>query len=232
VVIGIGIWGFRLRSNPATTAAAATATPSLFTTGVGDRAAFQLADGTVVRLAPASTLRVLDPPASRQVWLEGRAFFAVAKRDGMPFRVLTHGGETTVLGTQFEIRTQGSDVDVVVLEGRVALSNGRESAEILPGQRRAITEGVVSAAQPVADVKSELAWVGRFLVFEATPLTEVAAEVTRVFRVRMQLLPDAPRDLLITGWFSDQTAAETVSAICLAAGVTCAWQDSTVTVGR
>lgn len=209
-----------------------TAGPAEFVTGPTERRTIQLADGTVVRLAPATTLKVLDGPVSRSVWLSGRAYFAVTKRAGIPFRVHTRGGETTVLGTQFEVRTQGADVDVVVVEGRVELSTGHKAAEILPGQRRAIVDGVLSEARAVSDLRAEVAWVGRLLMFDATPLPEVARQITQVFGVQVRLLSDAPADRLITGWFSDQTAAETISAICMAASVTCSWQDSTVTIGR
>ncbi len=228
VILAVGVRAGALRLPGSTTRLA----PAEYVTGPTERSTIQLADGTVVRLAPATTLKVLDGPVSRSVWLSGRAYFAVTKRTGIPFRVHTRGGETTVLGTQFEVRTQGADVDVVVVEGRVQLSSGHQAAEILPGQRRTIVDGVVSGASAVGDVQAEVAWVGHLLLFDGTSLQDVATRIARVFGLQVRLLPDAPRDRLITGWFSDQTAAETVSAICLAAAVTCSWQDSTVTIGR
>src|SRR5439155_10629850 len=54
-----------------------------FVTGPADMATVRLNDGTVVRLAPRSRLRVISGRNSREVTLDGHACFAVAKARGM-----------------------------------------------------------------------------------------------------------------------------------------------------
>jgi ferric-dicitrate binding protein FerR (iron transport regulator) len=58
--------------------------PTEFVTGLEEFATVRLRDGSVVQIAPQSRLRVHEA-AGREVSLEGRAYFAVAKREGSSF---------------------------------------------------------------------------------------------------------------------------------------------------
>ena len=93
-------------------------------TGAAEMTTVQLGDGSVVRLAPSSRLRVTASDSAREVTLDGRAFFVVAKMPTRPFIVHTAAGNARVLGTRFELATQEHDLKLVVVEGRVALSTG------------------------------------------------------------------------------------------------------------
>src|SRR5687768_8668644 len=66
-----------------------------FSTGIGQRANVKLADGSVVIIAPATTLRVLG----RSIDLSGEAIFTVTQRTGEPFIVRANNTVTRVLGT-------------------------------------------------------------------------------------------------------------------------------------
>jgi len=228
-VLALGMTLWRLLPGGGTTARGLE--PGEFVTSEDEMRSIPLGDGSVVRLGPASRLRVLDVPDAREVWLEGRAFFAVAKQEGRPFRVRSRAAEAVVLGTRFEVRTLGDALDLVVVEGRVGLSSGGRSIEVAAGERGAVTNGVVSNVTRVPDAQAEVAWVGRFLVFESMPLVKVAAEITRVFGIRVELEPGAPAGRLVTGWFSDQTVQEVLAAICLVTKASCSLQDSLATIG-
>jgi transmembrane sensor len=204
----------------------------VYVTQASERQAISLGDGTVVRLAPQSRLQVLDVPGAREVWLEGRAFFAVAKQPGRPFKVRARSGLATVLGTQFELRAQDQRLDLIVAEGRVALSGATRAVNVGAAQRSSVINGEPTVAEPVADVDSALSWMGTFLVFDAATLEGAALELTRVYGVRVELLPGAPVKRLVTGWFSDQSLVEVVSAICLVVKASCSVADSVVTIGR
>jgi len=230
LTLGIALWRLLpVRGTSAPTARALE--PGEFLTKAGEMRSIPLEDGSIVRLGPASRLRVLDVPDAREVWLEGRAFFAVAKQNGRPFRVRSRAAEAVVLGTRFDLRTVGDELDLVVVEGRVALSSGGRSIEVAAGERSGVANGVVSDVRPVSDTQAEVAWVGRFLVFESMPLRKVAAELTRVFGIRVEFEPGAPVDRLVTGWFGDQTVQEVLSAICLVTKASCSLQDSLATIG-
>jgi ferric-dicitrate binding protein FerR (iron transport regulator) len=82
-----------------------------------------LQDSSTVLLQPGSTLRYpqVFGKLKREVFLEGEAFFQVAKQSGHPFLVYTKNIVTQVLGTSFNVRTdpQKQELEVAVRTGRV-----------------------------------------------------------------------------------------------------------------
>lgn len=73
----------------------------------GKRAHLQLSDGTRVWINSASVLRF--PSAfgdTRDVFVEGEAYFEVAKDANRPFIVHTDHFATRVLGTSFDVTTR------------------------------------------------------------------------------------------------------------------------------
>ena len=94
-------------------------------TEAGHRAVVRLRDGTQVTLAPSSRLRYLGAfgKSHRDVYLDGEAYFQVARDERVPFRVRTARSVTQDLGTAFVVTAYGDQgaTEVVVTEGRVAL---------------------------------------------------------------------------------------------------------------
>src|SRR5690606_13338431 len=95
-------------------------------TGMSESTTIRLGDGTIVRLGPESRLRVVGDRDRREVWMEGRAFFAVARDEARPFHVRTPAGDAVVLGTRFDLEAR-DDLRVLVVEGAVRLgADGKE----------------------------------------------------------------------------------------------------------
>jgi ferric-dicitrate binding protein FerR (iron transport regulator) len=82
------------------------------------------------------------------------------------------------------------------------------------------------------DVWSALEWVGGLLIYESTPLSTVASELSRHFDREVSLLDEALGEVRITAWFEDESFEEVVSAVCLVAGVPCELGEERVTIGR
>jgi transmembrane sensor len=203
-----------------------------FVTGAAETATLVLADGTLVRLAPHSRLQIPGVRGSREVFLDGQAFFAVAKMPGYPFRVRTKAGEARVLGTRFEIRTDDEDLRVVVLEGRVALETGSEQVEVGVGEMGLISDGSTSAPVKVDDVRPLIPWLERFLVFQSTPLREVAVELEREYGTRVEVTDSALAELTVTGWYADKSLEEVIAIVCGAVRAECSIQDGVARIER
>src|SRR5256712_2484687 len=118
-----------------------------------EAATFELADGTVIRLAPSSRLHVLAGRGRREVALEGRGFFAVA-HDGTPFVIRTAAGDVVVLGTRLDLEARGRDLRVVVVEGHVALSTKRQRTQLTAGEMGRVLNGADAQVVRVPDVDS------------------------------------------------------------------------------
>lgn len=196
-----------------------------FVTGPEEKATVALADGTIVRLGPESRLRLSGARGTREVFLDGQAYFAVAKMPGYPFRVRTPAGDAQVLGTRFEIRTRGEDLRLVVLEGRVALGVGGQEVEVTAGEVTRISEGTTTAPVKVPDVQPLVAWIDHFLVFQSTPLREVAAELERAYGVRVEVTDSTLAAMTLTGWYADRTFDDVFAIVCGVMQASCVVED-------
>lgn len=202
-----------------------------FVTGKAETATVRLSDGSVVRLAPESRLRLIGGDRSREVALEGRAFFAVAPQPGKRFRVRTRAGDAVVLGTRFQVETGPSDVRVIVIEGRVALSgNGRE-VEVGGGQMSRIADGMTAPVVTVPDLRPMTDWVGNFLVFQSTPLRHAALEIEQKYDVTIEIADSVLAERTLTMWFADRTLDEILTIICTVVDARCFIDNGIVTIG-
>jgi len=203
-------------------------------TGENQVVTVALRDGSVMRLAPKSQARIRVREGVREVQLTGRAFFSVAKRDGLPFVVHTAGGDLTVLGTQFDVDARDRDVRLVVVEGKVALAGARGGeTRVGRGEEGRVVEGhVLPTVVSVPAARDSTRWVGRFLTFQNTPLPEVAYEIGQAYGVRVTLRDSTLAGQTITNWFSDRPLDEVVRAVCSILAAECAVEGTQVTIGR
>jgi ferric-dicitrate binding protein FerR (iron transport regulator) len=202
-----------------------------FVTGAGETATVLLADGTVVRLAPESRLRILGVPGSREVFLSGKAFFAVAPSDDIPFRIRTRAEEVVVLGTRFELQSWGADnLRLVVIEGRVAVGPRGQAVEVEAGQMSLISEGTRTPPVPIGDLHSVAPWLDRFIVFQSTPLDEAARELERQYGVEVRVTDRALGAQTVTGWYADRRFEDVLAILCGVLDARCSVEAGVATV--
>ncbi len=132
-----------------------------------------------VRL-PDSSLVVLSPGAglsypaafegkTREVRLEGEAFFDVRRDPEKPFMVYTRELVTKVLGTSFTIREDSQTIMVSVKTGKVSVFPAKDASLADPE-----TKGLILKANQQADYSLETDRLTRSLV--ATPLPVIPPE--------------------------------------------------------
>lgn len=166
-------------------------------TGPGELREAELPDGTRVTLNAGSRLQVRYYPRRRETVLEqGEAFFQVAADRSRPFTVDSGASRVTVVGTAFNVRAGPPALVVKVLEGRVEVRADRAAAG---GRRLLLAAGaglsidsrdqrphpVAAGADTVGD------WRSGQLVFQQTPLAEVAADLARYLGQPVRLDGDA-----------------------------------------
>jgi ferric-dicitrate binding protein FerR (iron transport regulator) len=215
-------------------------TPPLqhYTTAPGERTTLRLSDGSRVVLGPASELRLPSrfPPESRDVQLQGTAYFEVAHEPSRPFRVHAGGAVTRVLGTHFVVRAYQGDptVEVGVAEGRVAVR-----ADTTP-EPRALVLGVgevaqvgprgTSRVQQASTLAPLLDWMEGRLVFRERPLGEVAGELERWYGVRVRVPDPELAAKRITLSFQDAPLEQVLGVIGFSLGTTYEREGQTVTL--
>jgi transmembrane sensor len=203
------------------------------------RADFHLRDGTHVVLGVASRLEV---PASfgqksREVFLEGEAYFEVQHDPKSRFLVRTADAVTEDLGTTFAVRAYPGDsgAQVAVAEGRVVLHPGISAPDargtlLSRGQVGKTQRGGPVAVLDPADLAPYLGWAQGQLVFKDTPLREALPRLSRWFDLDFRLADSSLGTRLLTASLGDQPTNEVLDLLALSLGLRQERRDGTVTL--
>lgn len=197
-------------------------------TGVDEVATITLADETVIRLAPSSRLEFSK--LTREVFLSGRAYFAVSKQPGRPFRVIMPDGEIEVLGTRFDVQGGDRPIRVAVVEGHVKVSANGSQVSVTANQIAYAGDQGGPEVEEVDDIYQASDWVGDFLAFNSTPMEQVAEEFNGRFGLQIQITDSTLLKRTITGWFADSSPEEIVARICRAIDARCTEFDDYVLI--
>jgi len=186
----------------------------------GQRESIDLPDGSRVQLNSGSEIQFYEnfSDSARLVTLSGEAYFEVT-HDHRPFYVNTGNAQIRVLGTKFGIRTRNDETRVTVREGRVSLRGIKTAAatavELTANQTSVCQQQYAPAPPTTVDAGQALGWVEGKIVFEQTPLTEVVAELQRVYNVAIELSNPALGQNTITGSFQNKPVESVLASICL-----------------
>jgi transmembrane sensor len=204
-----------------------------FATANRERAELRLSDGTRIRLAPASHIRVAADygEKERSVYLEGQGYFEVKHDATRPFIVYAGTAIARDVGTKFAVRSYAEDraVQVVVRTGAVAMSGvGRLGAGDVG---RLEIDGTSSLTHGVA-VDALLAWLDGRLVFHDAPLATVIAELRRWHDADVQLADPKLGTLPFTGVLTDVSFRSSVDLVAATLGLRARRAGERVTLER
>lgn len=212
------------------------ASPLQYQTGTGQQSSISLADGSEVRLNHSTTLVVdrSSTPGGRRTKLTGEAYFKVTRNES-PFVVETKLGAVQVLGTEFNVRMRGDEMQVIVVHGKVrvsAVQAGRESTIVLQGgQMTALAKGgFPGVPQGVPFAANFPGWVhGKFL-FDRTDLTGACREIAEQFSVPIVVRNPALNNQTITGIIDGRSVEGAVKTLCALSGASYRHENSGYTL--
>ena len=174
---------------------------------IGEQRTIQLADGSTVELNARSRVEVRLTDRRRDVALiEGQALFRVAKDKHRPFVVRAGDAQVRAVGTEFDVYRKQTETVVTVVEGRVETyeeSGSAGAAAIVLSAGEQLTVQAHTVTKPMrADTVAATAWVQKRLMFEETPLSEVAEEFNRYNRRPLAIDDRELQKLKISGVYS------------------------------
>jgi len=190
--------------------------PPTAETAVGAFQKIDLPDGSIVQLNTDSALDVKFTGHERHVRLiRGEAHFEVAKDASRPFRVAVGDVSIRAIGTAFNIRLRGADVEVLVTEGRIGVestpASSREPAfnsaalQVSAGKIAVVRQSQLAAAEVITvdapHLQRALAWQERRIEFDAMPLGDVVEEFNRYNRCKLVITEPALARKVFTGTF-------------------------------
>lgn len=171
-----------------------------------------LSDGSKITLNAGSQLkypvRFIKNEKNRTVFLNGEAFFEVAKNAAQPFIVNAQDMNVEVLGTQFNVTSYLKDTKTytVLVEGTVAAHNkiSKNDSKILSPNERVFFEGKQLKTEFV-NVQKYVAWVKGELVFIDDFFTVICNKLERKYNV--EIINNYPEldGIMITARFKTET---------------------------
>ncbi|WP_106828484.1 FecR family protein [Parabacteroides pacaensis] len=159
----------------------------------GTKTKLILPDQTVVWLNSKACLRYPRQfaPESRTVELAGEAFFEV-KKDKAPFIIHTNDLRIQVVGTTFNILSEGKTVETTLVEGKLALYNKTNRTSVPdvilePDQQARYSEE--KNQLEIVEVNSSLysSWVTGTFNFEENTLQEIIQTLERAFHTNIKI---------------------------------------------
>lgn len=167
--------------------------------------AVELADGTIARLNCETELRypVRFVGKERRVYLDGEAFFEVAKNAEMPFIVETKQMQVEVTGTQFDVKAYAEDetMQATLVEGGVkvcAYGAGSKPVALTPSQQYVLDVQTRQAEVKKVDVQLYTGWVEGMFVFKNQRLEDVMTMLARWYSVDVFYIGESVKDIRLS----------------------------------
>lgn len=171
-------------------------TYNTLTVPYGKRFDLLLSDGTQITLNSGTSLKYpvqFLKAKNRQVFLDGEAFFNVAKDSVNPFIVNTNGLNVRVLGTKFNLSSYPEDqyVNTTLLEGSVSVYNKQDTfdssnASLLePGFKAEWNKYNKQISVEEADIAMHTDWLNGKIILRHVPFKNIVKKLERHYNVEI-----------------------------------------------
>jgi transmembrane sensor len=156
-----------------------------------------LSDGTEVMLNSGSKLNypVIFKDDSREVSLEGEAFFKVTKSQKVPFMVKANDVNVIVYGTEFNISAYNNEnlVQTTLVEGTIGISLNSKTepmVNIKAGQQFSFDKVAGNGKTKEVNTESFIAWTKGMFVFENEPIENILQVISRWYDFNFEFKND------------------------------------------
>lgn len=183
-----------------------------------------LPDGTEVTLNVASSLKynARYGKESREVWLDGEAFFDVESNEECPFSIHSGMLDVNVTGTSFNVCAYNDNpmTTVTVRSGKVGVVYGDDDIRM---NLRADEEIVIntddsSVSRNAVNAMDALKWMRGSLIFRQNTLPEVIRILRRHYSCDIELR-DSTSSVRISGTHDNKSIESVLESICFSAGL-------------
>jgi len=183
----------------------ATLEYNILKTPKGGEYSLVLADGSKVKLNASSELRypVSFSGSERKVFIEGEAYFEIAKNKDKPFIVHTHGYDVQVLGTSFNVSAYKDEKQIAttLIEGSIKIieHNTKNTVLITPGQQAVLQENSTKINITNVDTHQYSSWKEGLFVFKSEPLSSIVKKCARWYNCKIQFADSELENTKFTG---------------------------------
>lgn len=181
-----------------------------------------LPDGSEVILSPGSKLNYpssFDGMGTREVFLDGQAFFDIKHNTSRRFIVHTGNLETIVLGTAFNIKAihDEKEITVTVTRGKVKVTDQHKVlGTITPNQQITYNKEKITSVMKVVDNPGYLDWKNEDLFIDNLTLSEAAKILEDKFRIKIIINDSSIREQRFTATFpKDEKLEQALKSITI-----------------
>ncbi len=192
-----------------------------------------LADGTTVKLYPQSSISYSKgfSKKQREVYLNGKAFFNVAKDKKRPFLIHSHHNTIRVLGTSFLVQSKKDITQnfIEVMTGKVWVEEksvlaSAKQVVLTPNQKLTFdaqadkfTSTIVSSPKPMKKNMEEYETEVAFS-FSDSPLTTVVNALEDMYGLKIELNNPKLHSCTFTGNLNDEDLFKKLELLCTSIG--------------
>ena len=207
----------------------------------GSRTKIQLPDGSQVWVNSGSKLIYEGrfEGNTREVHLDGEAYFDILKDAAHPFIVHTEGIDIKVLGTVFNVKAYNADrtIEATLIHGSIEVLNHnqpgapniilkpheklvynkyqpadvKEKQAIVNTADKPFSISIAALRKNVADSNIvETAWVYNKLIFEEERFEDLALKMERWYNVKINIETEKLKNYKMSGSFVNETAEEAI----------------------
>ncbi len=195
---------------------------------IGSRTVVHLSDGSEVHLNYGSTLKYpqIFYGETRGVVLSGEGYFAVAHNPDKPFIVKTGKLNIKAVGTEFNVQSYPGDetISTTLVEGKVLLEKQLPGdfieplGAMKPGQHVNYNSETGEIKSSLGSVEKYISWKEGKMIFEDTPIEQVAKKLSRMFNVEIDVDDDI-KDYYYTVTFVDEPLYQILDLMTIATPV-------------
>ena len=166
---------------------------TIFQTGMMNRRTVVLPDASIIIMNKGTKLTFIKKQfnnKNREVWLEGEAFFDVARNKEKPFIIHTGTMQTTVRGTSFNIKayTQTGQNVVSVRTGKVEVCVQNKVLAMLTSNKQIIYDTSKRTSETESIKASDIsAWTNGSLILNNANISELRLRLKQCFNVNLQV---------------------------------------------
>lgn len=189
-----------------------------------------LSDGSVVMLNKNSAITYPSrfKGSTRSITLKGEAFFSVTPDKEQPFVVQVNDVTIKVVGTSFNVRSEGGETEVIVETGVVQVTRGGKTVELRPKEKVTVQPGDTALVKTPETEDLYNYYRTREFVCDNTPLWKLVEVLNEAYDANIVIERPALRNLPLTTTFSDESLDHILEVIAITFDITVAREESTI----
>ncbi|OSZ79220.1 hypothetical protein CAP35_13470 [Chitinophagaceae bacterium IBVUCB1] len=166
-----------------------------------------LPDGTTVTLNKNATIKYPKQfkGDTREVVLEGEAFFDVSPDKQKPFIIHANEADVEVVGTSFNVKTNSSKTEVIVETGVVQVSKNLKGVVLNPKEKATVQKNAELPVKEVMEDELHSYYRTKEFVCSNTPLSRLVPVLNEAYGVEIVIANDELNNLRLTTTFHNQS---------------------------